>query len=57
MAEAEAPPRRLNAEEAREKIAECRSMARRAINPEHRIMLERMAETWERIAGGLENDH
>jgi hypothetical protein len=57
MAEAEAPTRRLNAAEAREKIAECRTMAKRAINPEHRIMLEQMAQTWERIAQGLENGH
>jgi hypothetical protein len=32
-------------------------MAARAINPEHRIMLEHMAETWERIAHTLDREH
>ena len=48
-------PHRLTAEEAKSKVTECRDMAKRAINPEHRIMLENMAGTWERIAHTLEN--
>jgi hypothetical protein len=44
---------RLTAEEAQAKGDECREMARRAIVPEHRIMLEHMAETWEQIAKTL----
>ena len=45
--------RRLTAADARDKASECRAMARRAINPEHRVMLEDMAEMWERLASTL----
>jgi hypothetical protein len=44
---------RLTATEAEAKAAECLALARRAAKPEHRIMLEHMAETWERIAQNL----
>jgi hypothetical protein len=37
-----------------EKAAECRSLAGSARKQEHRIMLEHMAETWERIAADIE---
>jgi hypothetical protein len=47
--------KRLTAEEAKFKVIECRDMAKHAKNPEHRVMLEHMAQTWERIAGTLEN--
>jgi hypothetical protein len=47
--------KRLTAEEAKFKVIECRAMAKYAKNPEHRVMLEHMAQTWERIAGTLEN--
>jgi hypothetical protein len=47
---------RLTAEEAKAKVTECREMAARAIYPEHRIMLEHMAQTWDRIARTLDND-
>jgi hypothetical protein len=46
-------PKRLTADEARGKAAECREMAKRVQNPEHRIMLDHMAETWDRIAQNL----
>jgi hypothetical protein len=39
----------LTIEECHEKALECRSMAHRALKPEHRIMLEHMADTWDRI--------
>ena len=45
--------RRLNSEEATFKAFECREMAKRAITPEHRAMLEHMAETWNRIAADI----
>ena len=45
---------RLTIEECHAKIAECREMAQRARRPEHRVMLEHMAETWERICADLE---
>ena len=32
-------------------------MAERAIQREHRVMLEHMAETWERIALTLDRQH
>lgn len=55
MAEENAP-KRFTAEQARQKAAECRGLCARVKNPEHRVMLEHMADTWERIAGTLEND-
>ena len=55
MADNDQPARRLTAAEARDKVTECRDMAARATNPEHRIMLEHMAETWDRIAGSVGN--
>ena len=45
--------RRLTLEECHAKVAECRDMARRALNPNHRVMLEHMAQTWERICEDL----
>jgi hypothetical protein len=41
---------RLTPAEAQQKADECRELAKRALNPEHRVMLNHMAETWERIA-------
>jgi len=52
---ARAQSKRLTAEEAKAKVIECRELAARAAKPEHRIMLEHMAETWERIVHTLEN--
>jgi hypothetical protein len=51
----EGSPKRLTADEAKAKITECRELAKRATRPEHRVMLEHMAETWERIAITLGN--
>jgi hypothetical protein len=44
----------LTIAEAKFKIFECREMAKRSNNVSHQIMLEHMAETWERIAEELE---
>ena len=44
------PTRRLTATDARDKASECRNMARRVQKPEHRVMLEDMAATWDRLA-------
>ena len=49
--------KRLTATEAEAKAAECRALARRTARPEHRTMLEHMAETWERIAHNLKADN
>ena len=54
---AEDAPKRLTAEEAKAKVAECSEMAARAKFPEHRLMLEHMAGTWERIARTREAEH
>jgi hypothetical protein len=43
----------LTPEECHAKLAECREMALRAENPQHRLMLEHMAGTWERICADL----
>jgi hypothetical protein len=48
-------PRRLTAAEAKAKAAECREMAQYATRDDYRIMLEHMAETWERMAVRLQN--
>jgi len=52
MAEQE-QTKRLTAQEAGAKVIECRDLARQAMKPEHRTMLEHMAETWGRIAADL----
>ena len=44
---------RLTLEECHAKVSECREMARRAYISEHRVMLEHMAQTWERICEDL----
>jgi hypothetical protein len=44
---------RITLEECHAKAAECREMAKRAHDPSHRIMLEHMADTWERICADL----
>jgi hypothetical protein len=49
-----ATTKRLSAHEARLKAEECRAMALRVGLAEHKVMLEHMAETWERIATDLE---
>jgi hypothetical protein len=45
---------RLSPEESRAKAAECRALAQQALRQEHRIMLEHIAETWDRLASELE---
>jgi hypothetical protein len=47
---ADDPPKRLTPAEARKKAAECRALARIALEPSHRVMLTNIAETWDRIA-------
>ena len=49
-------PKRLTAEDARTKAKECRDLAKRVMNPEHRVMLEQMAESWDHIANNLMSD-
>ncbi len=48
------PPRhRLTLEECLAKVAECRDLAKRAASPEHREMLEKMAEMWAELCADL----
>jgi hypothetical protein len=42
--------KRLTATQASAKAKECREMAKVAIDKSHRIMLNSIAQTWERIA-------
>jgi len=49
MAEAE-PSKCLSRAECLTKAKECREMARSNQNPNHRTMLEKMAEAWEKMA-------
>ena len=46
----------LRADEARAKAQECRDMAKRAQLDDHRIMLNHMSETWDRIADTLQTN-
>lgn len=52
MANAE-PSKRLTRDQCLAKAKECREMAHLHANSAHRIMLEHMAETWERIAQAI----
>ena len=47
---------RLSVDDARAKATECRELAREAQMPAHRIMLEHMADTWQRIADNMQAD-
>ena len=38
------------ASEYQEHAKECRLLARTAVSPEHKVMLEKMAQTWESLA-------
>lgn len=42
----------MTAKEAQDKAEECRRKARLTTNPEHRVILNQMAEAWEQIAAG-----
>jgi hypothetical protein len=44
----------FDAQEARAKAAECRDQAKRSKRRDHHIMLEHMAQTWDRIAKSME---
>ena len=53
----ETEPSRLNADQCREHAAACQRMAGDAMNPEHRIMLKHMADTWMRIAQDMDKNN
>ena len=46
----------LSPEECAAKAAECRDLAQRADLEAHRIMLEHVAETWDRIGAEIKNE-
>lgn len=47
---------RMTVADAGAKADECRELAGRARIPAHRIMLEHMADTWQRIADNMQTD-
>ena len=49
------PQPRLTSDQCRKQADLCREMARVAISPAHRTMLEHMAETWIRIARDVQS--
>jgi hypothetical protein len=51
------PTKRLSAADCKAKADDCREMARLALKPEHRIMLQHMAETWDRIASDVSDNN
>jgi hypothetical protein len=50
-------PTKLTADDARQKAAECLEMADVAQYRAHEIMLQHIAETWERIARDIEKQN
>ena len=50
-------PSPLTPEECRIKAAECRDMAARTLQADHRIMLEHIAQTWERVSANMIRVH
>ena len=44
----------IGIEYCRQKADECLELAKTAKKPEHRIMFEHLAETWERVAEDIE---
>ena len=49
------PPKRRTAETCREQSVNCRVVAKDTMTASHRIMLEHIADTWERIAVDIDN--
>lgn len=47
---------RMTTADARAKADECRELARQAKVYAHRVMLEHMADTWQRIADNMQTD-
>jgi hypothetical protein len=43
-------------EECQTHAAECRALAERASSPSDKIMLEHMAETWERVCADIKKE-
>jgi hypothetical protein len=48
-----APRKSLTVDECQSKAEDCCEMAEVAIRPEHKIMLQHLAETWDRIAADV----
>ena len=49
------PPKRLTADACRQQAVNCRVVARDTMTASHRLMLEQIADTWERIALDIDN--
>jgi hypothetical protein len=50
---AEAPKAKLTMENCQEQAANCRKVAVQVMTPAHQIMLEHIADTWDRIAADI----
>jgi hypothetical protein len=50
-------PKRLTPTDAKAKAEECRTLAKVVLDQSHRIMLESIAQTWERIADSTYEEH
>jgi hypothetical protein len=48
------PPRRLTTAACNQQAENCRGLSKEVMTPSHRIMLEHIAATWERIASEIE---
>jgi hypothetical protein len=48
---------RLSAKDCRALGDECRAMAKSMASQEHRVMLQHMADTWDRIAADMEGEN
>ena len=44
----------LSAKNCRQQATNCRKLAEQVMTPAHRIMLEHIADTWDRIAGDID---
>jgi hypothetical protein len=50
------PTKRLSPDDCRKKARECLELARTVSQPDHRALLEDMADTWNRLAGRPQDD-
>jgi hypothetical protein len=47
----------LTAKSTREQAASCRRLAEKVMTPAHRVMLEHIADTWDRIGADIDNNN
>ena len=47
----------LTAKSTREQAASCRKLAKNVMTPAHRVMLEHVADTWDRIGADIDKNN